>query len=141
MATHETLPIDSEHYQLIWDLVRLAKPSTKLFAELVKPVKDHHQPPTSFNVQRFNFNMRYQKEGESVSALVAVLRRQMEHCKFKDTLDDMLQDRLIYGVRNQRLQQCLLAEPDLTFKKAMLSETLEADERNAKDLQHTTSQV
>ena len=42
MATHETLPIDSEHYQLIWDLVRLAKPSTKLFAELVKPVKDHH---------------------------------------------------------------------------------------------------
>ena len=85
--------------------------------------------------------MRYQKEGESVSALVAVLRRQLEHCKFKDTLDDMLQDRLIYGVRNQRLQQCLLAEPDLTFKKAMLSETLEADERNAKDLQHKTSQV
>ena len=87
-------------------------------------------------MQRFNFNMRSQQEGESVSAFVAGLRRLSEHCKFEETLDDMLRDRLVCRVRDKRLQQRLLAEPDLTFKKAMeLCQAIEAAERNAKDLQ------
>ena len=60
-------------YQLIRDLVAPAKPISKSFAEIVKLVEDHHQPPPSFIVQRFNFNMRSQKEGEIVSAFVAGL--------------------------------------------------------------------
>ena len=80
--------------------------------------------------------MRSQQEGESVSAFVAGLRRLSEHCKFEETLDDMLRDRLVCRVRDKRLQQRLLAEPDLTFKKAMeLCQAIEAAERNAKDLQ------
>ena len=123
-------------YQLIWDLVAPAKPTSKSFDELVKLVKDHHQPPPSFIVQRFNFNMRSQQEGESVSTFVAGLRRLSEHCKFEETLDDMLRDRLVCGVRDKRLQQRLLTKPDLTFKKAMeLCQAIEAAERNAKDLQ------
>ena len=53
-------------YQLIRDLVAPAKPISKSFAELVILVKDHHQPPPSFIVHRFNFNMRSQKEGETL---------------------------------------------------------------------------
>ena len=99
-------------------------------------MKDHHQPPPSFIVQRFNFNMRSQKEGETVSAFVAGLRRISEHCKFEATLDDMLRDRLVCGVRDKRLQQHLLAEANLTFKIAMeVSQAVEAAERNARDLQ------
>ncbi len=41
-------------YHLIRDLVAPAKPTTKLFNELIKLVKDHHQPPPSFIVQRYN---------------------------------------------------------------------------------------
>ena len=112
------------------------KPISKSFAELVKLVKDHHQPSPSFIVQRFNFNMRYQKEGETVSAFVAGLRRLSEHCKFEATLDDMLRDRLVCGVRDKRLQQRLLAEVNLTFKVAMeVSQAVEATECNARDLQ------
>ena len=103
-------------YQLIRDLVAPAKPISKSFAELVKLVKDHHQPPPCFIVQRFNFNMRSQKEGENVSAFVAGLRRLSKHCKFEATLDDMLRDRLVCGVRDKLLQQCLLAEESLTSK-------------------------
>ena len=113
-----------------------AKPISKSFTELVKLVKDHHQPPPSFIVQRFNFNMRSQKEGETVSAFVAGLRRLSEHCKFEATLDDMLRDRLVCVVRDKRLQQRLLAEANLTFKIAMeVSQAVEAAERNAWDLQ------
>ena len=123
-------------YQLIRDLVAPAKPISKSFAELVKLVKDHHQPPPSFIVQRFNFNMRSQKGGETVSAFVAGLRRLSEHCKFEANLDDMLRDRLLCVVRDKQLQQSLLAEANLTFKIAMeVSQAVEAAECNARDLQ------
>ena len=99
-------------------------------------MKDHHQPPPSFIVQRFNFNIRSQKEGETVSAFVAGLRQLSEHCKFEATLDDMLRDRLVCGVRDKRVQQRLLAEANLTFKITMeVSQEIEAAERNVMDLQ------
>lgn len=84
--------------------------------------------------------MRSQQEWESVSAFVVGLQRLSEPCKFEEMLDDMLWDRLrdwlVCGVRDERLQQRLLAEPDLTFKKAMvLCQAIEAVELNAKDLQ------
>ena len=129
-------------YQLIRDLVAPAKPTTKMFAELVKLVQEHHQPPPSFIVQRYNFNMRIQKEGETISQFVAALRHLSEHCKFEATLDDMLRDRIVCGVRDRRIQQRLLAEPDLKLKKAMeLALAAEAAERNSKDLQQTPAKT
>eukprot|EP00731_Ephydatia_muelleri_P019570 Em0012g395a len=48
----------------------------------------------------------------------------------------MLRDRLVCGLRNQKLQQRLLAESNLTFTKAFgLAQTAELSEQNAKDLQ------
>ena len=73
-------------YQLIRDLVAPNQPSAKTFAELVGLVREHHQPPPSFIVQRYNFNMRSQKEGESISAFMASLRRLSEHCKYEAIL-------------------------------------------------------
>ena len=67
-------------YQLIRNLVAPAKPVDKSFRELVTLVKYHHTPPPSVTVQRFNFNSRSQKDGETVAQFVAELRRLSEHC-------------------------------------------------------------
>ncbi len=56
---------------------------------------------------------------ETVSEFVAGLRRLTEYCQFIATMDDTLTDRLVYGFRDRRLQQRLLAEIDLTFQKAL----------------------
>ncbi len=73
---------------------------------------------------------------ETVSEFVAGLRRLSEYCQFAATLDDMLKDRLVCGIRDRRLQQRLLAERDLTFQKVLdISQAIEAAERNARDLQ------
>ena len=49
---------------------------------------------------------------------MAELTKLSEFCVFGDTLDVMLRDRLVCGLRNQKLQQRLLAESNLTFTKA-----------------------
>eukprot|EP00731_Ephydatia_muelleri_P002767 Em0001g2767a len=93
-------------------------------------------PAPSSIVQRFKFFCRSQQDSESVSQFVAELRKLSEFCEFGDTLDVMLRDRLVCGVRNQKLQQRLLAESNLTFTKAFgIAQTAELSEQNAKDLQ------
>jgi hypothetical protein len=123
-------------YQLVRNLVAPNKPSDRSFAEIVKLVKDHHHPPPSVIVERFNFNSRYQREGETVAQFVAQLRKLSEHCQHDATLDDMLRDRLVCGLRDSKLQRRLLAEPGLTFRKAFeLSQGAEVAERSSKELQ------
>ena len=98
-------------------------------------VQEHHHPKPSAIVQRYHFHSRFRQEGESISTYVSELKKLSEHCNFQDSLNDMLRDRLVCGVNNARLQRRLLAEPDLTFGKAMeLALALEAAERNAKDI-------
>ena len=129
-------------YQLIRNLVAPGKPTDKSFTEIVSLVKDHHQPRPSTIVQRYNFHTRNQKAGESISEYVAQLRKLSEFCDFKDTLADMLRDRLVCGCRYRRLQCKLLAEKDLTFDQALaIAKALETAKKETKDLQESSSTV
>ncbi|CAC5419830.1 unnamed protein product [Mytilus coruscus] len=86
--------------------------------------------------QRCKFNSRSRQPNESVSQFVAELRQISEHCDYKATLDDMLRDRLVCGIKEDRIQRRLLAEPGLTFKKAMeVATAMEMAAKNAHDLQ------
>ena len=93
----------AETYRLIRDLVAPPKHTEKTFADLIKIVKNHQQPTPSTIVQRFYFNTRIQEMEETVSEFVAGLRRLSECCQFAATLDDMLRDRLVCGIRDRRL--------------------------------------
>ena len=106
-------------YQLIRNLLAPTKPTDRSFKEIMEEVRKHYQPLLSVIVQRFNFHMRARKESENVLTYVAELRKLSKHCNFRDTLDDMLRDRLVCGINDQWVQRCLLAEPTLTFTKAM----------------------
>lgn len=125
----------AETYQLIRSLVAPQKPTDKSLTDIITLVKDHHTPPPSAIVQRFRFHSRTQKEGETIADFIADLRKLSEHCDFGETLDHILRDRLVCGIRDVRIQRHLLAEPDLTFKKAYdLSQASETAEKNSKHL-------
>ena len=49
---------------------------------------------------------------------IAELRLLSEFCEFGDMLDDMIRDRLVCGKNDNRIQQRLLVEPQLTLAKA-----------------------
>ena len=54
----------------------------------------------------------------------------------------MLRDQLVCGIRDVSVQGRLLAEPALTFKKAMeLAQTVEMAVKNSKQLQNTPSSI
>ena len=97
----------------------------------------HLQPVPSEIVQRFCFNTRVRQPQESISTYVTQLKRLAEHCNFGDTarLNEMIRDRLVCGIANEKWQQRLLAEDGLTYDKVYkLLLSLEASEKEVKDL-------
>ena len=57
----------------------------------------------------------------------------LEQCQFGAFLNEMSYNQLMCGVKDRRLQRRLLAEPDLTFKKAFeLCQASELAEKNAR---------
>ena len=122
-------------YRLFRDLVAPKKLTEYKFAELVDIMKKHQDPTPSIIVQRYNFNSRMQRSGESVASYVAELRHLSEHCKFGDILNDMLRDRLVCGISDSHIQRALLAEKELTFDKIYEKAlAMESAEKNTQDL-------
>lgn len=122
-------------YQLLRSLLSPEKPREKTFEELVAVLTAHYNPPPSEVMQRFRFNSRSRKTGESVAAYVAELRRLAEFCNYGDTLDKMLRDRLVWGINDESIQRKLLQEEDLTLKKALtLAQGSETAAKNVKEM-------
>jgi hypothetical protein len=125
--------VGPDTYKLIRNILAPVKPDTKTFTELCKVVKDHLDPKPSKIVGRYKFYSRSRLEGESIADFVAALRELSQSCKFHENIiDDMLRDRLVCGVSDERIQRRLLGEDDtLTFEKAFsIAQGMEAAARN-----------
>ena len=128
-------------YQLIRSLLSPATPNERSFAEIVAVMRDHYHPRPSIIVQRYTFNSRSRKEGESIAMYVAELKKLSTECEYGDSLNEMIRDRLVCGVNDGRIQRRLLAEPDLTFKKAMeIAQAMEAADKNVQEIQGSVAQ-
>lgn len=134
--------IGPKAYKLLASLVAPQKLVEVSYADLVKKMTDHQSPPPSEIVQRFKFHTRVRGPRESIATYVAELRALGQHCGFGDTLEDMLRDRLVCGVNDERIQRRLLAEREmrLDFKRALeLAYSVETADKNSKELQSRTS--
>ncbi|XP_034992622.1 uncharacterized protein LOC118095481 [Zootoca vivipara] len=108
---------------------------------LQEKLRTHYAPKLSKIAARHAFYHRNQAERESISNYLAALRKAALHCEFRD-LDDALMDRVVCGIRNIRLQQRLLAKPDLTLQKAMeeaAAAAAEAAELSAQEIRKASS--
>ena len=100
-------------------LLQPARPAeTTIFTKIVETLEKHHLPRPSEMVERFKFHSRYCKVDEGVATYVAASCKLSGHCNYGETLLEMLRDRLVCSVNNEKIQQRLLAELDLTLKKA-----------------------
>ena len=61
-------------YRLIQNLVSPKKPTELKFTEIVEALQKHHDPKPSVIVQRYRFNSRNRRTGESVATYIAELR-------------------------------------------------------------------
>ena len=78
--------------------------------------------------------------GELAAEYLAQLRKMASTCKFGTFLNEALCDRLVCGIRDQGMQRRLLAEADLTLKKAFeLIQGMEAANKHSQEMQQEDS--
>ena len=63
-------------------LLAPTKPADKKFKELVKIMKDHLNLKPLVIAERFKFDYRSQKEGESIAEYLAALQKLPDTCNF-----------------------------------------------------------
>ncbi len=77
--------------------------------------------------------------GGAVLDYVAILRKLAHDCNYGEKLTEMLRDRLVCGINDDRIQHRLLDETDLTFEKAL--KIAQAMETAYKDVRHLQAQL
>ena len=134
--------IGAKTYSLLRNLVSPDKPQDKSFDQLVEALRRHFEPKPAVIAEHFHFHRRNQHVGESIADYMAELRRLSTHCQLEAYLEQALRDRLVCGLRSESIQKRLLAETELTLKRALeLAQGMEAADRNAKSLKGSKAVV
>ena len=112
--------VGAKTFGLLEDLVAPTAVSDCTYSNLVEVLEAHFEPQTSTIVARFRFHSCCRGDQEGVSAFLARLRKLAKPCQFAaGVLEEMLRDRLVCGIKNERLQSRLLSEPHLTLPLAV----------------------
>ena len=71
--------------------------------------------------ERFKVWNRSQQEGKTVDQFVTELKRMIKNCEYTESTDTMVRDRLVFGIRDAKVQsQLLRIDVDrLTLEKAL----------------------
>ena len=70
--------------------------------------------------ERYEFNSRDQKEGETIDKYVAELRTLAHTCNFCPCLhDSLIRDRIVLGIRDANTRKRLLRQSNLTLSKSI----------------------
>ena len=98
---------------------------------------DYCQPRKNIPFERYRFNKRAQEAGESYDQYKTALRKLAEGCEFDTiTTEEILRDRLIFGIREVKVCERLLRESQLTLQKT--DEICRASESTAQQLKEVS---
>ncbi|XP_070392649.1 uncharacterized protein [Dermacentor albipictus] len=90
-------------------------------------------------MERFLFNNRSRREGESLGQFVAAQRGLASACVFVDQLDSRLWDRFVCGINNHAMQTRLLELPDPSLEDAVKAGlAMEAASKEAGEISRVT---
>ena len=86
---------------------------------ILKKFRDYCEPRKNIVYERYKFWSRNQQDSESVDQWATDLKRKASHCEFGSQSNDMIRDKVVFGIQNQGVKERLLREADLTLEKAL----------------------
>ena len=94
--------------------------SENKITDVLAKFDEYCEPRTQVIYERYRFNNRKQEPGKSISAYVTELRVIAKNGAHDEiTPDEILRDRLVLGVRDEKIRESLLRVNDLTLAKAI----------------------
>ena len=89
-------------------------------AEVIAKIDEFAIGEINETFERFKFNKRSQREGETFESFLTSIRTLVKTCNYCNTcVDSILRDRILLGVQDPTTQQLLLKERKLTLNKCI----------------------
>jgi len=89
------------------------------YEELVNRFGDYFERSINIIYERARFNKRNQLEGESFENYLTSLHKLVKSCNFGALKDEMLRDRIVVGVKDDKLSESLQMDRNLSLNKAI----------------------
>ncbi|XP_061714623.1 uncharacterized protein K02A2.6-like [Cydia pomonella] len=105
-------------YSLIASLLVPQRPTSASFEDIIRVLDQFFEPEVNEILQAGKFHKRIQLQQESVQEFIGAISLLGAKCNFAD-LKRQLRDRLVLGVRDERLRRELLKTKDLTYTGAV----------------------
>lgn len=86
---------------------------------ILKVLEAHFIGTTNETYERYKFNIRSQKKGETFDAFIGAIRVLSKSCNFGALEDSLLRDKIVCGVNKEHTRRKLLAESQLNLAKAI----------------------
>ena len=94
-----------------------AEGDEKEYTKVLEKFTEYCRPKKNVVYERFKFWSRSQKEGESFDPWIKDLRIIAKDCEFAEE-DNMIRDKIVFGVYDTKVQERMLRKNDLTLKDA-----------------------
>jgi len=91
----------------------------KDYKKILKKFEDYCHPRKNTVYERYCFWSRDQIEDEPIDKWVKDLRTMTKNCEFENQEDNLIRDKIVFGVRDSRVKERMLRETDLTLEKAV----------------------
>lgn len=108
-----------EDAEEIFQSFKLDEVASKRYQDVRDSFERHFSGKKNIVFERAKFNMRSQREGESIDQFITSLFTLAETCEFKALNDELIRDRIVVGILDKQLSERLQLDPDLTLSKAM----------------------
>ncbi|KAL1414264.1 hypothetical protein MTO96_007628 [Rhipicephalus appendiculatus] len=91
--------------------------NSRTYEQIVEYLDEEYNRQVNETAASFSFFMRKQQDGESIRKYIADLRILANNCNISDSLNRMLRDRIVCGIRDDDALLCLLARKKLTVEE------------------------
>ncbi|GFO09725.1 polyprotein [Plakobranchus ocellatus] len=86
---------------------------------IIDAFDNYCKPKENITVERYKFNSRNQTRTETFDQYVTDLKKLAKTCKFGTLQDELIRDKIVCGIANEKIKERLLREDKLTLDKAI----------------------
>lgn len=97
----------------------LSEEDSKKYKTVKEKFENHFVKRRNTIFERVKFNQHKQEEHEPVDEFITDLYCLAKHCEYGDLHDDLVRDRIVVGIRDQKLSERLQLEDKLTLEQAI----------------------
>ena len=105
--------------QDLYETFGLTEEDQKSITKVLETFEARCVPITNVIYERYMFNKRVQDAGESIDHFITDIIKLAEHCQYGELKDDLIRDKLVSGICDDKVREKLLGMKDLNLVKTI----------------------